>query len=567
VIRENREDEQPVFDVIVRSAVDLCMAQFCMLWRYDGTQIHYCASSGFTEAFMAQYLVNYPMAPRPGGVAHKVIQTGETFHLPNAQSDTSYYDSQVAKQHGYDYMLGVPINTHDGIWGVIVLAWPAGKAAEAAQVELLETYAAQAVIAIENVRQFRELQARLDREQGTAEILQLLSQSREDEAPVFDLILKKAAQLCGADAAALSLGRKGEAYQRLAAARDMHSTTQDLYAAGKVEMNPETSLVARAIVNGVPMHIADYAETDGYRAGDEVFRSLVDDTGMRTSLIVPLISKNGAIGALILYRKSVKPYTADQQSLVETFATQAVIAIENVQQFRALERLNAELGERVASQVGEIKRMERFRSFLSPAVADALINSGDEAALSSHRALIATLFCDIRGFTAFCETSEPEETIEVLQCYHEEMGKLISAHGAGVDKRMGDGIMVIFNDPLPCEDPAGEAVRLALAMRDRMAELCKQWKRLGHRLGFGVGISLGYATIGIVGSEGRYDYTASGTAVNLAARLCDRADDGEILLSPRAYTSIEGDFRAESSGELSLKGIREPVEVFRLVGY
>jgi len=209
--------------------------------------------------------------------------------------------------------------------------------------------------------------------------------------------------------------------------------------------------------------------------------------------------------------------------------------------------------------------MGRLKRFLSPAVADALVSSGDETILTSHRALIATLFCDIRGFTAFCETAEPEETIEVLQAYHEEMGTLISAHGAGVDKRMGDGIMVIFNDPLPCEDPAGEAVRLSIAMRDRMATLCQQWKRHGHRLGFGIGISLGYATIGMVGSEGRYDYTASGTSVNLAARLCDQAEDGEILLSPRAYAAIEDDFRAESNGELCLKGIREPIEVFRLV--
>ena len=145
------------------------------------------------------------------------------------------------------------------------------------------------------------------------------------------------------------------------------------------------------------------------------------------------------------------------------------------------------------------------------------------------------------------------------------MGKLIDAHGAGVDLRMGDGIMVLFNDPLPCEDPAGDAVRLALALRERMIELCKRWKRLGHRLGCGVGISLGYATVGMVGYEGRYDYTASGTSVNLAARLCDRAEDGEILLSPRAYTAIEDDFKATSNGEASLKGIREPVEVFRLL--
>jgi class 3 adenylate cyclase len=208
--------------------------------------------------------------------------------------------------------------------------------------------------------------------------------------------------------------------------------------------------------------------------------------------------------------------------------------------------------------------MGRLKRFLPAAVADTVVSSGSEAMLKSHRALLGVLFCDIRGFTAFCETAEPEETIEVLQTYHEEMGKLIDVHGAGVDLRMGDGIMVLFNDPLPCEDPAGDAVRLAIAMRERMVELCGRWKRLGHRLGFGVGVSLGYATVGMVGYEGRYDYTASGTSVNLAARLCDLAKDGEILLSPRAHTAVEDDFEATSNGEVSLKGIREPVEVFRL---
>ncbi|MEM7303698.1 MAG: adenylate/guanylate cyclase domain-containing protein [Pseudomonadota bacterium] len=143
---------------------------------------------------------------------------------------------------------------------------------------------------------------------------------------------------------------------------------------------------------------------------------------------------------------------------------------------------------------------------------------------------------------------------------------MINEHGAGVDHRMGDGIMVLFNDPVACDDPAGEAIKLAIAMRVRMAELSKSWKKLGHRLGFGVGVSLGYATVGMVGYEGRYDYTASGTAVNLAARLCDHAEDGEILLSPRAFTAVEDDFDCEPTGEAKLKGIREPVEVYRLVG-
>ena len=181
--------------------------------------------------------------------------------------------------------------------------------------------------------------------------------------------------------------------------------------------------------------------------------------------------------------------------------------------------------------------------------------------------MISTLFCDIRGFTAFCERAEPEETIEVLQTYHKAMGALIAEFGAGVDTRAGDGIMVIFNDPLPCDDPTGDAVRLAFAMQARMAELCAGWRRMGHRLGFGVGISLGYATVGMVGSEGRYDYTASGTAVNLAARLCDHAGDGDILLSPRAYIAVEDQIEATRIGEMDFKGIHAPTEVFRAVAF
>ena len=280
---------------------------------------------------------------------------------------------------------------------------------------------------------------------------------------------------------------------------------------------------------------------------------------------MPLMRNGLAIGAIGMRRIDPKGFTQKQIQLSQTFAAQAVIALENVRQFMALESLNAELAVRVQEQVVEIERMGRLKRFLPVAVADTVISSGSEKILESHRALLGVLFCDIRGFTAFCETAEPEETIEVLQTYHEEMGKLINAHGAGVDHRMGDGIMVLFNDPLPCEDPAGDAVRLAIALRERMVELCKGWKKLGHRLGFGVGISLGYATVGMVGYEGRYDYTASGTSVNLAARLCELAEDGEILLSPRAYTAIEDDFKATSEGEVSLKGIREPVEIYKLM--
>ena len=326
----------------------------------------------------------------------------------------------------------------------------------------------------------------------------------------------------------------------------------------------------RPVAEGQILHMTDCRDDALYHDRHPARILLADVEGVRTILAVPMISNGISLGAIALYRREVKPFDADQIELAKTFADQAAIAVENMRQFKALENrtaeveaLNTDLEDRVATQVDQLERFGRLRRFLSPQVADAVLSSGDDALLSSHRAMIATLFCDIRGFTAFCETAEPEEAIEVLQTYHEAMGALIAAHGAGVDHRSGDGIMVIFNDPLPCDDPTGDAVRLAFMMRDRMAELCNGWRRHGHRLGFGVGVSLGYATVGIVGSEGRYDYTASGTAVNLAARLCDHAADGEILLSPRAFTAVEEQVEVESVGELEFKGIHAPIAVVR----
>jgi class 3 adenylate cyclase len=406
------------------------------------------------------------------------------------------------------------------------------------------------------------LRTRLERERASAEVLDAISRSRDDETPVFDLILRNAVHLSGAPCAKLCLLDNARTHWHLVA--HVGEGLRHL-AIGKTKTPLDSELVpAVAMRTARVAHIEDLAETDLYRNGDPARVAMVEMEGMRTILCVPFLSGAEAIGCITLFRREVKAFTGDEIALVETFAAQAVIAIENTCQFRALETLNAELGDRVEAQVVEIERMGRLKRFLPAAVADTVVSSGSKEMLKSHRALLGVLFCDIGGFTAFCETAEPEETIEVLQTYHEEMGKLINAHGAGVDHRMGDGIMVLFNDPLPCEDPAGDAVRLAIAMRTRMSELCRTLKRMGYRLGFGVGISLGYATVGIVGFEGRFDYTASGTAINLASPLCDEAEDGEILLSARAGIAVEDECQVESRGELNLKWLREPMEVFRL---
>lgn len=406
-----------------------------------------------------------------------------------------------------------------------------------------------------------ELDRMRERETAMREVLNVMSQSREDEARVFDIILQKAAALCDADQAGLQLVDESRSHFRLAADLGQKRTAFELGKEWPLDSSLSSAVVIRT---GEIIHIPDYAETDLYKMGDPTAVHTVETEGTRSRLVVPLLQNGIAIGSISLSRHEVRSFVPSEIELVETFAAQAVIAIENAKQFKALKQLNAELAERVEEQVGEIERVGRLKRFLPAAVADTVMASDSEHLLKTHRVMLGVLMCDIRGFTAFCETAEPEETIEVLQVYHEEMGKLINSHGAGVDQRIGDGIMVLFNDPIPCADPAKAAAKLALAMRDRMSGLCADWRKLGHRLGFGVGVSLGYATVGIVGFEGRIDYSASGTAINLAARLCDEANDGEILLSPRARIAIEADFQVEYRNEVNFKGIREPTEIFKL---
>jgi adenylate cyclase len=229
-----------------------------------------------------------------------------------------------------------------------------------------------------------------------------------------------------------------------------------------------------------------------------------------------------------------------------------------------LDEWNRTLEERVRHQVDEIGRLGRMRRFLSPQLADLVVTSGDEGFLRPHRRMIACVFCDFRGFSAFCETAEPEEVTEVLTTYHDEMGALVREFGATVDHFAGDGLLVFFNDPVLCDDPAERAVRMAVAMRARMEELKAEWRRSGHRLGFGIGLTLGYATIGQVGFEGRRDYSANGAVVNLAARLCGEAADGQIVVSERVYAAVEEMVEVEAIGELALKGFHRPIPAYNI---
>lgn len=227
---------------------------------------------------------------------------------------------------------------------------------------------------------------------------------------------------------------------------------------------------------------------------------------------------------------------------------------------------NRELENRVSAQVDELERLGRLRRFLSPQIARLIVDSGDEDFLQSHRRQITAVYCDLRGFTSFAETAEPEETMAVLGEYHKALGDLVFRFEGTLEHFAGDGLLVFFNDPVPCADAPERAVRMAVAMRSRVAELSEGWRRLDHDLGFGVGIAQGFATLGRVGFEGRYDYAAIGTVTNLSARLCAEAAAGQILVTQRVLTGAGDVVVGRAVGPLELRGFSRPVEAHEILG-
>jgi class 3 adenylate cyclase len=253
------------------------------------------------------------------------------------------------------------------------------------------------------------------------------------------------------------------------------------------------------------------------------------------------------------------------KDLHDTVQSQATQLKEQTEQLSSWNRL---LEERVAEQLAQIERIGRLQRFLAPQVAQMIASSDpSDSLLASHRREVTVLFCDLRGFTAFTDASEPEEVMGVLREYHENLGELIFRYEGTLERFLGDGIMIVFNDPIPCDDHTERAVRLALDMRERVDELAKQWARVGHELGFGIGIASGYATLGQVGFEHRREYTAIGRVINLASRLCDEAKAGQIVISQRAFSAVEQSVGASHIGQLTLKGFNRPIDAYEVVSW
>jgi class 3 adenylate cyclase len=348
--------------------------------------------------------------------------------------------------------------------------------------------------------------------------------------PVLDEIVEAGRRLCDADYGALYLLDGG--LLRLATYNGEPGSAE--YDRHHPHSLDRTTGAGRTAVTGEPVHIPDIlTDPDYVYAGPAGYRALL---GM------PIKVDKDLIGVVILVRREPQRFSDGQIALVETFADQAAIALENARLLDAVERQRQELSR-----------------FLSPQVAELVTSEDGEKLLAGHRAYISCLFSDLRGFTSFAETAAPEELLDVLRAYHGALGRLIPRHEGTLEHFAGDGVMVFFNDPLPVADHELQAVRLALAAQDRFAELADEWRKRGTELGLGIGIEAGYATLGRIGFEGRYDYGVVGPVANLASRLSTHAAAGEVLVGPHVFAAVAGAVETVPLGELELKGFGRPI--------
>jgi adenylate cyclase len=575
VIASSPSDLQPVFDTMLANATRLCEATHGHVWTFDGEQMYAVAVRG--DAPFVKWLQDHnPVRPIPGSAAERIVRGERFVHVTDRREEPAYRGNQTFRglvdTSGIRASLSVALRKGETLLGMINVYRQDVRPFTDNQIKLVEDFASQAVIAIENARLLNELRQSLEEQTATSDVLRVISSSPGELEPVFAKMLASATRICEAEFGNLFL-REEDAFRAVAWHGEPTYVNTWRGSALTIRTDIPDIPLARLAATKRRVHITDLRQETAYKAGHEHLVALINKGGARTLLIVPMLKEHTLIGAIAIYRQEVRPFTDKQIAVVENFAAQAVIAIENArlllelrERTEEVERLNQHLERRVTDQVGEIERMGRLRRFLPPQVADLIVASGTEKQLESHRREITALFCDLRGFTGFSESADPEDVMTVLREYHEALGASIIKYSGTLERYAGDGVMVVFNDPVPVESPALQAVLMALEMRDAIAALTETWRRWGHDIGFGIGIAHGFATLGTIGFEGRFDYAAIGTVSNVASRLCDEAKPGQILISPRVLMAVENAVTVEPVGEFALKGIRRPLAAYNVVG-
>jgi adenylate cyclase len=570
VINASPGDLAPVFEAMLERATRLCEAPRGQLAVYDGELFQFVAVHG-DPAFTEEQLARGPTRPEEAVTWLSLVRGERVVNIADVKHTELYRSGHESARRFVDFgggrsLLTVALHKDDALLGALTVYRQEVKPFTERQIALLQNFAAQAVIAIENARLLSETREALEQQTATAEVLGVINSSPGELAPVFDAILAKAHSLCDAELGVMTTF-DGERFWPVAA----HGASTRFMAAMQAGLKPrEGNPFARIIGGASIVHIEDIMPL-AVEHPDEPGLRLAVEIGLRTFLVVPLRKDGVLLGAFTANRREIRPFSDRQIALLQNFAQQAVIAMENArllgelrQRTEEVAELNRGLEARVAEQVEELGRVGRLKRFLAPQLAELIVSQGDENILESHRREIVVVFCDLRGYTAFTETAEPEEVLDFLREYHGALGPLVTQYEGTLDQFSGDGIMVFFNDPVPIPDPAQRAVAMAAAMREAAAGLTGQWRRRGHDLGFGVGIAQGYATLGQIGFADRSGYTAIGTVCNLAARLCAEARDGQILVSSRVAAAVEASVGLDDLGNLALKGLSRPVAAFNV---
>jgi class 3 adenylate cyclase/putative methionine-R-sulfoxide reductase with GAF domain len=530
---------QPTLDQIASEAAALCRADMAFVFLRDGDVFRFVAASGGTAEHWA-YEREHPDAIDRKSVVGRVALSGAAVHVADLAADPEY-EASGYRVGGVRSMLGVPIQTADGLIGAFGLGRTRVEPYSDEEIELVSVFADQAGVAIRLARLLTETHEALERESAVGEVLQSISRSTFELDRVLQTVLESAVRLSHADDGNI-LREEGGSFRVAAYTPDVPEQFREI-----INNRPfraeRGSVMGRALLEGRPVQIVDVLADPEYTLHEAQRAS-----GFRTILGVPLLRDGSPIGVLAVWRRQVEPFSTPEISLLSTFADQAVLAIENVRLFETVERQRAALAS------------------FAPHVAGLLSSPGGETLLAGHRREITALFCDMRGFTAFAEIAEPEELFSVLREYHAAVGKLAIENGGMVEHFAGDGFMIFFNDPTPVPEHPLAAVRTAIAMRDRFAELAAGWHKRGYDLGLGIGISVGYATLGRIGFEGRYDYAGVGAVTNLAARLSSAAAAGEILISQRMHAAVEDSVTTEPVEGLALKGFSHAVTAYRVTG-
>jgi class 3 adenylate cyclase len=570
VINSSPGDLAPVFDAMLEKGIRLSEAAFGILCTFDGECFRTAAMRSIPAAY-AEYLSQNPLTFAAGSGPAAVL-AGQRYHtVTDLAADALTLSGDPTRRAVVEFGgartgLAVGLRKDATLLGIFLVFRPEVRPFTEKQIALLENFAAQAVIAMENARLINETREALDQQTATTEVLQVINSSPGSLTPVFDAILQKAHSLCGVEYGSLQL-YDGRCFRGVAQ-RGLPPALAEL-ARQPYEPTPQDAL--GRLVAGE--RFADSEIPDQFEHVKLVSGRIraAADAGIRTLLFVPLRREKLLLGAITAFRKEVRPFSEKELALLENFAAQAVIAMENARLLGELRErtdqvaeLNLGLEARVAEQVEELGRVGRLKRFLAPQLAELIVSQGNEKILESHRREIVVVFCDVRGYTAFAETAEPEEVLDFLREYHGALGPLVSQFEGTLDQFSGDGIMVFFNDPVPIPDPAERAVKMAVAMREAASSLTTAWHERGRELGFGTGIAQGYATLGQIGFSERSGYTAIGTVCNVAARLCGEAKDGQILLSQRVNVALKGSVATEQVGALALKGLTQPVVAYNV---